>query len=188
MPYGGVDMGRNRHQACQNLTDKAEWRSLPAPSHPMTSYAKSIVNKQNPTMRVFANADSQTSHRFSSRRQKRESKNLSGVLHTPIRNQSSILWYGWRRETDYTASTGLAPKSWPKVIADLHPFLLTLFLAWTLYAEHFCLYHDLFGGAFRGNTRCTLSLRACLKSQSRVQSGYHQANHRRINHRFRCFA
>ncbi len=31
-------------------------------------------------------------------------------------------------------------------------------------------------------------LRACLKSHLRVQSSYHQTNHRRINHRFACFA
>ncbi len=32
------------------------------------------------------------------------------------------------------------------------------------------------------------SLRACLKSHLRVQTSEHQANHCRINHRFRCFA
>ncbi len=30
-------------------------------------------------------------------------------------------------------------------------------------------------------------LRACLKSRSNAQSSKHQANHRRINHRLRCF-
>ncbi len=31
-------------------------------------------------------------------------------------------------------------------------------------------------------------VRACLKSRSSIQSSDHQANHRRINHRFACFA
>ncbi len=33
-----------------------------------------------------------------------------------------------------------------------------------------------------------IAFRACLKSRSSIQSSDHQANHRRINHRFACFA
>jgi hypothetical protein len=55
-------------------------------------------------------------------------------FHFVIRMKAKIKSHCW---------TGLARKSWPKIIADLHRFLLTLFAAWTLYTEHFCLYHIL---------------------------------------------
>ena len=41
---GGVDVGRNRHQARQSLTDNDDKKVAVSPSRPLNSYAKSIVN------------------------------------------------------------------------------------------------------------------------------------------------